>query len=113
MVRTVLLFGCGVLLIMGVGVGIGIGVERYRGVPLLIDEWICTTGEAPVLTDAGGTSCAPVDEPLTAGDRWDPLGNRPFECDGRPGWVRVSDGTDRTECFSAYMPIPDGWRLVG
>jgi hypothetical protein len=80
----------------------------YMGVPFL-DEWVCETGETPVLIDVGGSHCAENGSTLKPGERWDPLGNRPYVCEGRRGWAVVYNKSGRA-CLREGLEIPDGWR---
>lgn len=89
--------------------------------PPVIDEWACSQGEAPVITRDGGSYCAPEGADLPRGDRFDPLGNRPFDCspmldwfrDTRPGFQRVEEiATGDLECMSDDRPIPEGYRAA-
>lgn len=84
-------------------------VRFVRGVPL-IDEWYCSDGEGPVDLTGGGSYCAELGATLDEGEEWDPLGNRPFSCDGRWGWTVITDGEDG-DCLRDGLPLPAGWRL--
>ena len=73
------------------------------------DEWQCSEGEAPA-----GNACYRLDQPLPAGVRWDPLGNRPmpYNCD-KDGWTRIQrDGSDEQDCLNDDLPLPTGWHEV-
>jgi hypothetical protein len=81
----------------------------------LYDEWECSRGEAPYFNKHGGEACAPEGSRLPAGARWDPLGNRPFDCTDRDGWVLIEGtnhyGSWQAVCHPAGRPIPHGWHL--
>lgn len=79
----------------------------YLGEPLL-DEWQCSDGEAPFELDGGGSACLPEGADLPAGATWDPLGNRPFFCDGRRGWTVIHNG-EIEDCLREGLEMPDGW----
>lgn len=87
------------------------GVLTYRlflsGVPI-IDEWQCSKGQAPAEAQGGGRDCFPEGETLPAGYTWDPLGNRPFSCDGRWGWTLIHRNQE-TDCLRDGIELPDGW----
>jgi hypothetical protein len=86
-----------------------VGYVRFvRGVPLLIDEWQCSEGEAPITYDEGGRDCEPVGAQLPRGARWDPLGNRPFSCANRWGWTVIDRGQEE-DCLRDGLPMPAGW----
>lgn len=93
------------------GVLVAGGLVTYRlvlsGVPV-IDEWQCSKGEAPATNDGGGRDCFPEGAVLPAGMVWDPLGNRPFSCDGRRGWTVIYRGQE-TDCLRDGIELPDGW----
>ena len=74
----------------------------------LWDEWYCSTGEAPALFDKGGGSCYPDGATLPVGTSWDPLGNRPFVCEGRRGWTVIHHGTT-DDCLRDGRELPEGW----
>jgi len=92
------------------------GVAAYQvatGSWRIWDEWQCSDGEAPAGVDGIYNSCRPLDQALPAGESWDPLGNRPLECDDRRRWVKVErttaqDGVE-VDCASANAPLPQGW----
>ncbi len=86
-------------------------VRFVRGVPV-IDEWHCSGGEAPVLVGEAGQVCAEMGTDLPPGQRWHPLGNRPFSCEGRWGWMVVNDGTEE-DCLRDGRPLPEGWTVGG
>ncbi len=79
----------------------------YLGVPLL-DEWQCSKGEAPINFEGGGSACLAEGEELPDGAAWDPLGNRPFFCDGRRGWTLIHRG-EIADCLRDGLTMPDGW----
>ena len=79
----------------------------YLGTPLW-DEWYCSKGEAPVKFQDGGGTCLPEGSKLPPGAAWDPLGNRPFSCDGRRGWT-VIHRDDAKDCLRDGLEIPEGW----
>lgn len=102
----------GVVLAAVVGVvlvGAAIGVYRvaFSGVPF-IDEWHCPKGEAPATYQDGGSNCFPDGSTLPDGVTWDPLGNRPFSCDGRRGWTVIHRGQE-SDCLRDGRNLPDGW----
>ncbi|WP_232676858.1 hypothetical protein [Nocardioides sp. R-C-SC26] len=110
-----------VLLLLGVGTaGLMIGVAAgflasaaMRGELTFYDEWVCSRDEAPATTSDGGYFCAPLTASLPAGATWDPLGNRPYDCSGRDGWVVIERRqSGEIECFRDYTPLPPGWQLV-
>lgn len=92
-----------------------------RGVPL-IDEWVCSQGEAPTVLADGGVTCekfTSFDQPPPRGE-WDPLGNRPFSCHHRFGWTEVrrvsgaeNAGDRPVQCLKSDRAIPDGFEKVG
>lgn len=101
----------GVLLVgLIIGASFGAGALWLSQTPFPIDEWVCVEGEAPVITGEGGSYCEAVDKQPKQGWRWDPLGNRPFICEDRKGWVEVTNGQE-TDCFSSYFPLPEGWSI--
>ena len=77
------------------------------------DEWQCVEGEAPAGADGLYNYCRPLDQPLPAGEAFDPLGNRPLECNDRSRWVKVerttAQGDVETDCATANAPLPQGW----
>lgn len=79
----------------------------YMGAPLW-DEWHCSKGDAPVEFGDGGTGCMSQGRSLPAGARWDPLGNRPFSCEGRRGWT-VIHRDDAEDCLRDGLEMPEGW----
>lgn len=86
------------------------------GTPL-IDEWQCKDGEAPVRWDDGpGSFCEVEGRELPAGAHWDPLGNRPLQCEDRWGWVQVvpaEAGAGREpDCYPEDEELPEGWQRV-
>lgn len=93
------------------------GYLALSGTPL-VDEWVCSDGEAPVLLDGGGSACRPEGATLGEGESWDPLGNRPLSCDDRWGWteVRATDGSaaagDDTDCLREDAELPAGYEVV-
>lgn len=87
------------------------------GTPL-IDEWQCAEGEAPVETEGGGSYCEAEGATLPEGDTWHPLGNRPYECTDRWGWVAVyttwepespHDPGYEVGCLREGSTPPPGW----
>lgn len=84
-------------------------VRFVRGVPL-IDEWQCSDGEVPVVYAEGGSVCIDEGEEPPTGASLDPLGNRPFSCDGRWGWREVTNG-EEDDCLRDGRPVPAGWRV--
>ncbi len=99
------------LAVLVVGAAIGVGALLFWQSPVLYDEWVCARDEAPVIKGDAGYYCERLDKQLPAGDRWDPLGNRPFNCGHRAGWVEVTDG-EETECFRRYTALPEGWSFA-
>jgi hypothetical protein len=99
------------LAVLIVGAGIGAGALLFWQSPVLYDEWVCARDEAPVIKGDAGLYCEKLDKKLPAGDRWDPLGNHPFECANRAGWVEVTNGED-IQCFRKYTAPPEGWTFV-
>jgi hypothetical protein len=79
----------------------------YMGVPL-IDEWHCSKGDAPVEFQDGGRICLAEGSALPAGATWDPLGNRPYSCDGRRGWTVIHRGP-ADDCLRDGLELPEGW----
>ena len=83
----------------------------YIGAPLL-DEWHCKRDEAPFIVEGEeGRGCLPLDggrELLGDGRIWDPLGNRPYFCDGRRGWTVIHRGEDE-DCLRDGINMPEGW----
>jgi hypothetical protein len=79
----------------------------FSGVPL-IDEWHCSRGEAPVEFQGGGGACFAKGSDLPDGAVWDPLGNRPFSCDGRRGWT-VIHRVGAEDCLRDGLELPQGW----
>ena len=81
----------------------------HSGTPFpLWDEWHCSRGEAPADFDKGGGSCYPDGATLPVGTSWDPLGNRPFVCQGRRGWTVIHQGTTE-DCLRDGRKLPEGW----
>ena len=88
-------------------VGVSLYLFVYQGAPLW-DEWYCSKGEAPVDFDDGGRACLSKGSTLPAGGTWDPLGNRPFSCEGRRGWTVIHrDGAE--DCLRDGLAMPEGW----
>ena len=94
--------------VLAVVVGAGIYWFGYLGTPLY-DEWHCKRGEAPFVEDGeGGRACLRAGTELSEGRSWDPLGNRPFFCDGRRGWTVIHRG-DEEDCLRDGIELPEGW----
>ncbi|GAA4700214.1 hypothetical protein GCM10023349_16040 [Nocardioides conyzicola] len=97
------------LALAGIATVAALGLGLLRAFDPMGDEWQCSDGEAPA-----GNDCYPVDEPLPAGVRWDPLGNRPmsYNCD-KDGWTLIEqDGGDQQDCLNDHLPLPAGWHRV-
>jgi hypothetical protein len=77
------------------------------GVPV-VDEWRCSMGEAPAEFRGGGSDCFVDGSTLPAGATWDPLGNRPYSCDGRRGWTVIHRGQEG-DCLRDSRKLPAGW----
>jgi hypothetical protein len=90
-----------------VAVGLSLYWFVYMGAPLW-DEWHCSKGKAPVELDGGGRICVSKGAALRDGARWDPLGNRPFSCEGRRGWTVIHRDEDE-DCLRDGLEMPDGW----
>ncbi len=95
--------------IAGLLLVVGLPLYRlvYLGVPL-IDEWQCSSGEAPIDFPGGGKACLPAGAPLPAGASLNPLGNGPLSCGGRRGWTEVKRGVE-TGCLRDGRAVPEGW----
>ena len=78
---------------------------------LLWDEWYCSSGEFPVSFQDGGSGCYTQGDTLPAGSVRDPLGNRPFNCENRPGWRQIQRGDDN-DCLKKGMALPSGFSFV-
>jgi hypothetical protein len=81
----------------------------YLGVPFL-DEWHCSKGNAPIMTRDGGRDCLANGSALSAGETWDQLGNRPYSCDGRRGWI-VIHRDQESDCLRDGRELPAGWSI--
>ena len=90
-----------------IAVGILLYQFVYIGAPLW-DEWYCSKGQAPVEFDDGGRICKSKGAALPDGASWDPLGNRPFSCEGRRGWTVIHRDDDE-DCLRDVLQMPDGW----
>jgi len=99
------------LVVGGITAVAGLGVGLLYGLNPMGDEWVCSQGEAPA---ANVNICYPTDEPLPAGVRWDPLGNRPmpYNCD-KDGWTLIEhDRREVQDCLNDNLPMPVGWHEV-
>jgi hypothetical protein len=105
--RRTIIIASAVLFPVLIAVGFLVYQFVYIGAPLW-DEWRCSKGEAPVEFHDGGTGCMSKGRNLPAGASWDPLGNRPFSCDGRRGWAVIHRGDDE-DCLRDGLRMPDGW----
>ena len=90
---------------------VGIYQFVYIGAPLY-DEWHCKQNQAPFIEEGEeGSGCLPLNggsEFLFGRRIWDPLGNRPYFCDGRRGWTVIHRGDDQ-DCLRDGINMPDGW----
>lgn len=111
--------GLAVALVVAVAVVlVWVGLRVWVSLPNLLafDEWYCSEGEVPVNTATGATFCAPEGYELVNGETFDPLGNRPFDCDNRRGWVVVDNRTEaepQADCWPADKPLSDEARSQG
>lgn len=87
----------------------------YYGGPLW-DEWHCSEGERVgyVAPNDSSRVCVPPGEDIPPIWVEDPLGNRPFECENRRGWVPlVHSRTGARECMREGDELPEIYREDG
>ena len=114
--RTALLTIGAVLTVLVVGGGVfALDIKNHQW--KLWDEWECSQGEVPILrTHGGGEVCLKEGARIPRGWRLDPLGNRPFDCTDRDGWVFIEPFPSRNDaalsCYPDGKALPEGWRLA-